>query len=505
MGYCMRCAELYVKVSYTIIQPLRIVLFSFNSPSVVMYAICLPMLLSIVVEASSYSFPLFAASSASASRRTIWKGGDSKGGGRSPFSDPGKNNETSYYLASKSRSAQLLIRAPSIGSFLLLKGWTDSSLDTFTAAVNHIVQENPVLTGQCFGDIFSIQPDEIRIYPGAFLPNNHSFVQVIDISSDTTCPSPADLQSPTEVLRYINRHVSPLIGKGGKSVADIIKNQLPLFRVNVVRLKDNYAVMYIEMSHCIGDLVTFYHIAEQIACSEKGEQIRPIEWDNPGIASHELYPDTFTKRDVDRFYGLAFFFGILWQLPGSILFRKTQCLLLSREKIKLKVDEIEARGGGRRVTSNDIVTAALCDMCRSTDVFAFTRSMRGIVPGLKRRTGGNLHCEVPFQRCAGRNPRIIQDIVGKGRYFEPNEIPLCTSLLGRVGRITNCVISCGKLAFGGAQTVCVFPPTTFLDVPIDTAFIFMADKQTLGVLHNFRETEESELLNDILLVNQEPL
>jgi hypothetical protein len=292
--------------------------------------------------------------------------------------------------------ANLLIRAPSIGSFYLLKGWTDSSLDTFTAAVNHIVQENPVLTGKCFGDIFSIQPDEIRIYPGAFLPNNHSFVQAVDISSDTTCPSPADLQGPTEQLRYINRHVSPLIGKGGKTVADLIKDQLPLFRVNVVRVKDNYAVMHMEMSHCIGDFITFYHIAEQISCSEKGEQIRPIEWDNPGIASHELYPDTFTKRDVDRSYGLPFFFGILWQLPGSILFRKTQCLLLSREKIKLKVDEIEARGGGSRVTSNDIVTAALCDMCRSTDVFAFTRSMRGIVSGLNRRTGGNLHCEVPL-------------------------------------------------------------------------------------------------------------
>jgi hypothetical protein len=394
-------------------------------------------------------------------------------------------------LVSKSFSTPLLSQAPSVSSFILVKDWSDEALEKFTVAVNAVIEENPILTGKVTGKIKLWAASELSVLTGIYRPGSHSFVRQIELKN---IPSPKNLDLAGQ-LDYIQKNVASRVGKK-KSVMDQIKDESPLFGATVVALPDGYACIHVDMSHCVGDLMTYFQIVHQITDTELGKKVRPIEWENPLIRSHELFPDGFSKRDIARAYGLPFFVGILLHLPFMFQ-RKKEYMLLSRDKVKAKTDEYNAKGG-EHVSSNDVMTAALCDANRSSDIFAFTRSMRGVTPGLHANTGGNLHCEVSFQRCAGRNPHFIRDMLKKGRYFEPGEFPLFESLTGRIGRITNCVVPSRQCSYGGATTVCYSPPEAFLDFcPMDTAIIFRANKDTFGVLHNFNEIEKSKFLDDL--------
>jgi hypothetical protein len=227
----------------------------------------------------------------------------------------------------------------------------------------------------------------------------------------------------------------------------------------------------------------------------------PIHWDNALMPKHELMPEELTDRDYHLLYGEPFMIGLLSHLPFMNC-RKQEILLLSKRKIKRKQKELQAALGGdtEPITANEVIMAALCDANQSSDIFAFTRSMRGIKPGLGLRDGGNLLCEISFPRAAGRDPLVIKDILHKGRYYEPNEIPIWTSFLGRVGRISNCIAPANLMSFGGCKPLVYCPPKSFLDfTPLDTAIVFRASQHYEGILHNFGEmNHNSQQLLDIM-------
>ena len=444
---------------------------------------------------------------------------------------PPQRREEPFYLAhSAPRSTFLILNAPSIASFILVQGWNgDESLNTLKMAVETVLRDNPVLTGKAVTPTpnWWAQP-EIRIVPGAFMPDTnenkgHSFVQTID--KRKSLPLLKGIEShPSNLLDYIDSHVSPLVrGRMGTTLQQI-HNESPLFEIQVILLPDGYACLYIQMSHCIGDFVTYYTLLNQIADVER-EPLRSldgdndtagqskhrnrhwIQWDNPLRPTHELYPPGFTRRDVQRMYGLPFLLGVTSHVP-SMPFRQTHRLLLDRNKVKAMAAELahqEELKGSSVFTSNEVITAALCDANRSTDIFSMARSTRGLSHGgsvgFGLHDGGNLHIEIPIHRCAGRNPVAIRDMIQKGRYFEPDEVPLFPSVTGRVGRITNCVapIRRGGLTLGGCLAVCYSPSKAFLEYcPLDTAMIYRVNKDLYGVMHNFKTMHESDFLEALL-------
>ena len=406
-----------------------------------------------------------------------------------------------YIAHNAPKSTYLILNSPAIASFVLVKGWTPESLESFSKAVDTVVMENKVLTGKATCPQNWWKDPQIGIQPGTFLPErhggNHSFVTTIDVSDKL--PSIEGLDTADQ-MAYIDKRVGRLVGRLDSTLQQIHKES-PLFDVKVVLLPDDYACIYTKMSHCIGDLVTYYEILDQISSIDKGEELRPINWDNPMKAKHEIFPESLTTRDLERLYGLPFLVGIASHVP-TMPFRKKEYLLLDEKKIKQTKADYKAKGC-TAVSSNDIITAALCDAARSTDIFALTRSMRGVTHGLGLRDGGNLHCEIPFQRCAGRNPLVIKDILEKGNYFEPDEVPIWESITGRVGRISNCVAPMNRMSFGGCTPICYCPSKSFLDfTPLDTAIIFRVAKGQDAVLHNFQKMSDSKMLNDLLLSNK---
>ena len=407
----------------------------------------------------------------------------------------------SYVAHNAPKSTYLILNSPAISSFVLVKGWKgEESLKSFKDAVNTVVSNNPVLTGR------ATCPDDwwkdpiINIKTGEFVPgeSGHEFVQTIDKRNGL--PIIADEASTPDHLTYIDRHIAPVVGKLDFTLQHI-HNKSPLFEAKVVLLPNDYACIYTKMSHCIGDLVTYYEILDQISSIDKGKKdLHLINWNNPLKAKHEIFPEELSQRDFRRLYGIPFLIGIASHVPFMPL-RKKEYLFLNKDKIMEEKAKYNANGI-RGITSNEIITAALCDANRSTDIFAMTRSMRGISRGLDLRDGGNLHCEIPFSRCAGRNPLVIKDILEKGRYYEPNEVPIWEALTGRVGRISNCVAPIQRMSFGGGcKPLCYCPSKSFLNfTPFDTAVIFRACDGQVAIMHNFANVEKNSKLYKELLV-----
>jgi hypothetical protein len=402
-----------------------------------------------------------------------------------------------YVAHSAPKSTYLILNAPAISSFILVKGWTENSLQTLTNAVHAVVEKNPVLTGRATCADNWWKDPTIRIHLNEFQPlsGHYSFVTTIDKTQSPTLPGDQDT---VHQLAYIDKHVAPMIAKTDSTLQQIQKKS-PLFEVKVILLPDSHACIYTKMSHCIGDFVTYYELLDQIASLDKGQNFKPIRWDNPFKAGHEIFPQELSQRDMIRLYGPPFLAGLASHVP-TMPFRKQRYLVLSTDKIQYKRHQLMEEKGCTGVTGNSIVTAALCDANRSTDIFAMTRSMRRVAPRLGLRDGGNLYCEIPFERCAGRNPLVVQDILDRGRYFEPDEIPYWPCVTGRIGRITNCVVPMHNMSFGGCQPICYCPNKSFLDhTPMDVAVIFRVAKGKDAVLHNFQHMKPSKQLQSILL------
>lgn len=111
--------------------------------------------------------------------------------------------------------------------------------------------------------------------------------------------------------------------------------------------------------------------------------------------------------------------------------------MLSKDKITRKKKALQSEDDGRAISANDIIMSALCEMCGSSDIFAFDKSVRGSKAGVSKSAAGNLFCEIPFDREVGKDPSFFRNIISDGSYFHTNDIPLLPFLNGRVGRITS--------------------------------------------------------------------
>ena len=110
--------------------------------------------------------------------------------------------------------------------------------------------------------------------------------------------------------------------------------------------------------------------------------------------------------------------------------------------------------------------SCLCEMCGSSDIFAFDRNVRGIKEGVSKSSAGNFFWEIPFEREHGENPFEIRNILSsdKGSYFDTNGVPLLPFLSGRVGRITNLASIAHSISFPGTELICQLPSASFIKV-----------------------------------------
>mmetsp|Transcript_15750 Transcript_15750/g.21605 ORF Transcript_15750/g.21605 Transcript_15750/m.21605 type:complete len:532 (-) Transcript_15750:212-1807(-) len=408
------------------------------------------------------------------------------------------------YLIHSGRSVDMIRRSPALGGVSLCKGWSRISTEAFKVAVEAVVRANPILSGRVYETKEWGRTKELWIQPGTFPPSEHEYVTEIQPPPDLV--SPATL-SGKDALSYVKERIIPhMNGVKADMTYHQIRSKSPLFSAQIMELPDGYACYTLTMSHSVGDGYTFFELVGQIASYMNGRDASPIDWDDPRKATHELYPDSFSRRDIERSYGTPFLLGCLKNYP-TLQQRQCNYLLLSKDKIAHKRQEIRSNGINS-VSGNDIMTSALCEMNKSSDIFVMTQNMRGkeTVEGvgndgsrmLHHQTGGNLFREVPFLRTACTDPKEVRNLLGQGKYFEPNELPLAPFLLGRVGRITSLASVTQKILFPGTEVVCQFPFISFIkDLPIDVAVIFRVNDEYWGVLHNFSKVGKSPLLDEI--------
>ena len=315
--------------------------------------------------------------------------------------------DTQTHLIHKGRAVNMIKRCVAIEGLTLSHGWTSQASEAFTLAVEAVVRANPILTGQLIEEKTSPWPwvnkSTLRVIPGVFSPDSHSFVTVVK--------PPADLASPAEVVYeeemnkgvstkdlfdHVHSHIAPCLLSKAEFSYDQIKYASPLFEAKIMDFGDGYAAYSIKLSHAIGDGTTFFQLVSQISSFMNGRDPQPINWDNPLKAIHEIYPENFSKQDYERSYCGPFGWGVFKNIR-TLGKRKCEYLLLSKDKIARKKKELQESDENKRISSNDIITSAICEMCGSSDIFAFDRSVRGIKDGVEKNDAGNVSISKQFR------------------------------------------------------------------------------------------------------------
>lgn len=352
------------------------------------------------------------------------------------------------------------------------------------------VTNNPILTGHVYE---SNHKRELWIESGTFSPETHNFLRILDPPSKVP---DFDSLDPTQVLETLSEDIIPLI-EGSELSSEQIKRRLPLLAATLMFLPNGYAVFSLKVSHCVGDGVTYFELVKQVSLYMSGLEVPPIQWDNPLKATHEFFPPYFTQREIDISYGAPFLLGCVKNVLTSR--RSPTVFLLDKNKINAKKRQLREETGSVDISSNDVITAGICEANGSSDVFIFTENVREVVDGVPRNAGGNYLWEIPVPRGVSKRPESLRKAV-KASGYRDEELPLQPFLCGRVGRVTSLASITTGVVYEGMEMICSVPSLTFMkDIPLDVAVIFRFNRQFWGVLHNTAKFKVAGLLEDALV------
>jgi hypothetical protein len=320
------------------------------------------------------------------------------------------------------------------------------------------------------------------------------------------------------MLEYLDEYIAPHFEHLCASTSVQIKEQLPVFAVSVMIIPSDdcektsqetqAAVVALSISHALGDGVTYFQMLKQLSMymnRESGHQdmhIPSIDWNFRSQTAHELYPAMLSWRDIEVSYGLPFFIGLVKNAILTFQKRKPSILLLDKSKVKLEKLRLRELLNSTSISSNDVVSLALCQSNPDVDIFVFTENARDD-DRIPRNAGGNFYWEIPFSsQAALSDPRHFRSSVEHQASYPSGQLPIEPFLNGRVGRLTSLATVSEQLNYEGVETLCTLPVKSFLrTIPMDVAMIFRFNKRCLGVLHNFVHLESGVL--DSLLVREE--
>lgn len=390
------------------------------------------------------------------------------------------------FLIHKGRSKTMILRSPSQAGLTLIENWSEDATQALSRAVEQIVEANPILRGRVYHEKKQLWIATGR--DGAAendVSDKQEFLRILP--TPRNAPDFSLIQDPQERLEVLQQHLVPLFDPCELTSAQISKN-LPLFGVTLVLLPNNFAVFAIQMSHAVGDGVTFFQIVKELSLFMSDLPVEhPLNWDCPAKPTHELYPPSSTKRDVDISYGAPLMLGLLKNFP-FLLSRKAEFLLLPKSKVNAKKRALRTALNTTDISANDVITAAICEACRSSDLFFFTENVRHNSGPIPTMAGGNFLFEVPVSRKTAIQPKKLRQVVRQHGEYAPNTLPVMPFICGRVGRITSLATVAETLLFDGTKVVCTLPLASFIaQIPMDVAVIFRYDRQHWGVLHNFGE------------------
>jgi hypothetical protein len=421
----------------------------------------------------------------------------------------------SFLVHEQGYSRDMILRSPSIAGINLIENWSDKATNDLMQATRQLVQANPILRGRA---CMKQANQQLWITSASVDDDNkqqHDFLRILPTPKNA--PDFSKITGIQERLDAIQKKLIPLFHPKELTplTSEQISRKLPLFGVTLIELPNNFAAYAITMSHAVGDGVTFFQLIKELSLYMNHLPVEhAIDWNCPSKATHEFSPPGSTNRDAAVTYGPAMMAGALFNFPLLPL-RKAEILLLKKEKVNVQRRALRAACNTTDISGNDIITAAVCEACQSSDLFFFTENARRqqkgggagdpttLLPPPPIMAGGNFLHEIPVSRETAIHPQLLRKVIqdGHGEYsHKPNALPVAPFLFGRVGRVTSLASIAENVLYDDTTVVCTLPLASFIQqIPLDVAMIFRYDKHHWGVLHNFQQfNKKAKLLSAIL-------
>jgi len=398
--------------------------------------------------------------------------------------------------------ANMIPFMPRVSTVTLSEGWDLGLIEKFTSVISEVVALNPILAGRVVKS-----KKGVYVEMGAFSTSKHDFGNVHDFRNKV--PTIEGLAN-SELIDFIEKNIVPFIAekqmassgsrspvKSNANVADEIKHGLPLFEANLFHFGQSKCAYHISMSHALGDATTYYMLVDQISCLLKGDDVSRINWDNPHTTSHELYAPNLDKSDMIKAkYGTPI--GIIWKMitGGS---RKSNLIFIDSRAIQKKKDEMVGAGNDY-LSSNDIITAAICQINNTSKFVLINMDIRGRNPNLTRNDGGTLLSNIPMPMSKSKDPNVVRQTVNKTYYPFGKFVPPTKYMIqGKSLSFTNWSSRTKLIKLDNIRTICHLPSSAFVsEFPLDVALIFRFSDECIAVSHNFKKTDQSEGTSDLL-------
>jgi hypothetical protein len=345
--------------------------------------------------------------------------------------------------------------------------------------VNKVVELNPILTGKL------VAYDRVLLY------QHEKFLDFISLNNEIDIRS----LNPSEKLDFLKNVIEPNVVnlKDGFSQ---YSNGTQLFKVTVFDLGNECVCVSTSVSHSIADGYTYYNIIKQIDDIMNDRKITEFEWEsllrfNFNIKPYATGLIESIIGEICRFICFAFKWLFFTTKPNySLILSQKE---LDYQKKILKSKDVEF------LSSNDVITSALCESNHDMDVAVFVVNARGRMPEYAKNLGGNFEKTVPFDTKICSDPNYIRRAVSKLRFFNDWELPYFSYLIGRFGIITNWSTLAQFFTFGGLKVECHAPFHDFVsNTPCDLGVIYRFDENTLAISHNYKNMDMTGIIGDII-------
>lgn len=292
-----------------------------------------------------------------------------------PKSEEQALKNTQHVCLRSSRSILAYAFLPQVSISTLWKDFDDEFASKFEAAIQKLVEQNPVLSGT-----LSISYNKVAITKGVFQPKDHSFCSFVEHPGNRAS---ANYKSPREMTAQEKLDIMVLVSEDSFpphrwAITDAW-NKNPLFEVFIMRLRDDFAVTSFRINHMVGDASTRVLLENQLQQIILNEhQVKPINWSNDEKLFFRIDYDSssYSWRELIITYlgELTLYSRLLvpasWQrVTGSVLLCKKK---IDDMKNVLKRDDVPF------LTSNDIILAALAQQqSKSYGCVSVTKNFRG--------------------------------------------------------------------------------------------------------------------------------
>jgi len=326
---------------------------------------------------------------------------------------------------------------------------------------------------------------------------------------------PTDFDMPTttvDAVATMQNALEPLFAQHSiGSFAHCMETAGPLFRMILMKLPDDAMAYVVELSHIFADGATYYKVMDLINHAMNAKPLPTLQW-RPAPESMPL-PISYTDEDKQLIGGAwmpAFMQKFASYAPGTPNARVADIKLVNKEAaaaLKEEYAEAAASQGIPFLSTNDLLTAGMCEIADPTAMCWMFANMRGRATEATDDLAGNYERGVHFPANEGSNPTFIRSKISKdfvyygldGNPHMSSDAPKEAVLAANFMIVTNwsslqhtilpprceLVGHCALSSFGTGLA------------GLDMAVVFQADREgTLAVMTNFIAGQRGRELDD---------